>query len=223
MNFMQLLNSLDELLFEVMSWLVFFPVTLWRTLTQPLKMMEYADRELRDREDEQYADTLSPPLFLLLALFLSHGLELTFGHGANPVEADTSGLANLVNDDTSLLMLRLVIFSVIPLALAVSVVIAKKERLTRARLKAPFYAQCYPAAPFALLVGIAAILLQSDGPEMRAAALALLAAVATGYFALQTVWFRRHLASGLALALFYAGIGFGGGVVFATGIARLFA
>lgn len=28
MNFMQWLNSLDELLYEVVSWIVFFPVTL---------------------------------------------------------------------------------------------------------------------------------------------------------------------------------------------------
>lgn len=32
MDFMKWLNSLDELLYEVMSWLVFFPLTLWRAL-----------------------------------------------------------------------------------------------------------------------------------------------------------------------------------------------
>ena len=45
MHFMQLLKSLDELLYEVMSWLVFFPLTLWRTLTQPITMMEYAESQ----------------------------------------------------------------------------------------------------------------------------------------------------------------------------------
>lgn len=58
---MKWLNSLDELLYEVMSWLVFYPLTLWRTLLQPIGMMKYADRQLDLPEAEQYTDALSPP------------------------------------------------------------------------------------------------------------------------------------------------------------------
>ena len=36
MNFLKLIQSLDELLYEIMSWLIFYPVTLWRALTRPL-------------------------------------------------------------------------------------------------------------------------------------------------------------------------------------------
>lgn len=61
MDFMKWLNSLDELLYEVMSWLVFYPLTLWRTLLQPIGMMKYADRQLDLPEAEQYTDALSPP------------------------------------------------------------------------------------------------------------------------------------------------------------------
>ena len=64
MNFMQLITSLDELLYEVMSWLIFFPVTLWRALRRPVEMMVYADTELSDAEDQQYIDTLNPPMLL---------------------------------------------------------------------------------------------------------------------------------------------------------------
>jgi len=39
MDFMRLLQSLEELLYELVSWLVFYPVTLWRTLTRPREMM----------------------------------------------------------------------------------------------------------------------------------------------------------------------------------------
>lgn len=62
---MKWLNSLDELLYGVMSWLVFYPLTLWRSLVRPLATMDYADRQLSLPEAEQYADALSPPLFLL--------------------------------------------------------------------------------------------------------------------------------------------------------------
>ena len=33
MDFMKLLKSLEELLYEVVSWLVFYPLTLWHSLT----------------------------------------------------------------------------------------------------------------------------------------------------------------------------------------------
>ncbi|MBX7489423.1 hypothetical protein K3177_12945 [Qipengyuania sp. GH25] len=83
MHFMQLLKSLDELLYEVMSWLVFFPLTLWRTLTQPITMMEYADSELHDPEEQQYEDALSPPLFLLLAILITQAISMSVDSGTN--------------------------------------------------------------------------------------------------------------------------------------------
>ena len=62
MHFVSLLKSLDDLLYQVVSWLVFYPITLWRVLRRPGAMMVYADRELADAEERQYEDTLSPPL-----------------------------------------------------------------------------------------------------------------------------------------------------------------
>lgn len=41
MIFMNLLKSLDDLLFEIMGWLVFYPFTFWRTLRHPWRMMDY--------------------------------------------------------------------------------------------------------------------------------------------------------------------------------------
>jgi len=35
-------------------------------------MMAYSDAELHEGIEQQYTDTLSPPLFLLLTLILSH-------------------------------------------------------------------------------------------------------------------------------------------------------
>lgn len=58
---MKLLKSLEELLYELVAWLVFYPLTMWRSVITPLRMMRYADIELSDRLDDQYDDTLSPP------------------------------------------------------------------------------------------------------------------------------------------------------------------
>ncbi|HEY6814015.1 MAG TPA: hypothetical protein VI168_00615 [Croceibacterium sp.] len=219
---MQLLRSLDELLYEVMGWLVFFPLTLWRTLRHPLQMMEYASRELGDAEERQYDDTLSPPLFLLLALLVAHGLELAFLAGVNPIIADKRGLAGLVNDDTALLVLRLALFSLIPLVLAVSLLVGKRQAITRQALKAPFYGQCYTAAPFALLLGISSLLMQAKAPWAMLAGFALLILVIGAYFAVQVAWFRKHLRAGPLRTLAHSASGFVAGLALMVVVALLF-
>lgn len=197
MNFMQFLRSFDDLLYEIVTWLVFYPVTLWRTVRRPLAMMAYADTELSDTPEEQYTDTLSPPLFLLPTLLLSHGIELALV-GQNPVVASNKGLASLISDDTSLLLMRLVFFSIFPLIMAVGLLRRQRVRLTRASLRQPFYAQCYPTALFALVLGLGALLLQLNrGPEVHAAGAALIAAALLWYGIVQTRWFARMLGVGV--------------------------
>ena len=221
MDFMKLLNSLDELLYEVMSWLVFFPLTLWRTIVHPLTMMEYADEETHDREERQYEDTLSPPLFLLVALVLSHGLELALLPGENEIVQSRRGLAGLVNDDTSLLLLRLGIFSLFPLNMATLLLHAKRQRLTRRSLKPPFYAQCFTAGPFALATGIGMTLVSLDDVRESLAGLVVILATMAWYLAVQVAWFRRQLSTGVIWAINRAALGLLAGVIATIGLAWL--
>ena len=167
MNFLTILKSLDDLLYEVMSWLVFYRLTLWRALTQPLVMMRYADTELKDAPERQYTDVLSPPLFLLLTLLISHMVELAV-IGDSPLIASRRGLAVLISDDTSLIALRMVAFATFPLTMAVRMVRAKRQKLERETLKLPFYSQCYAAGPLALMFSVGTTL----GCRMRAASAA---------------------------------------------------
>ena len=48
MDFVKLLKSFEELLYEVMALLVFVPRTFYLTLRYPQRMMDYADTELGD-------------------------------------------------------------------------------------------------------------------------------------------------------------------------------
>lgn len=197
MNFLQWLNSLGELLYEVMSWLVFFPVTLWRAVRHPLRTMAYSDAELGQADDEQYTDVLSPPLFLTLALLLSHMLALAMGNVSNPILASKDGLAGLVKDETSFLILRLVIFSFFPMMLATRLTTAKRVPLTRKGLKAPFYAQCFPAAPFALFLGVGTSLSTAKVDWAGVVGPAVIVATILGYVAVQSIWFSRELSTGI--------------------------
>jgi hypothetical protein len=206
MGFMQFLKSLDDLLYEIVTWLVFYPITLWRTLRHPWQMMDYADTELEDRPEQQYTDTLSPPLFLLLTLLLSHAVELTV-LGQSPLVKDTTGIAGLITDDTTLLLLRLLIFSTFPLIMALRMVRKQKLALTRDTLRQPFYSQCYLAGPFALLIGLGSIATQLHWRDAQLAGAALMTLAFLWYGGFQTRWFARKLQVPLWRAFVIASVG----------------
>jgi hypothetical protein len=200
MPFLQFLKSLDDLLYELMSWLVFFPVTLWRAIVRPLATMDYADRELGENLERQYDETLSPPQFLLVTLLVSHAIELALV-GQSEVVADKAGLAALVKDDTSLLLLRLVIFSLFPLIMAVAWVRQSGIRLTRNSLRDPFYAQCFPVGPLALALGIGTIAAGMRESWLVIGGAVLIVAASIWYGIVQIIWFRRRMKSGWLRAL----------------------
>lgn len=197
MDFMRLLKSLEELLYELASWLVFYPMTMWRTLRRPQAMMRYADVELADDVAEQYTDTLSPPLFLLITLLIAHGFELALVRQETPW-APPSFLAS----DANLLMFRAVAFSVFPLLMALALLRHRGIRIDRNTLKRPFYSQCYVAAPFALLASAGGLLTRIDTAETRLAGLALFGLATLWYLTVETRWFARHLDLSLPRAAF---------------------
>lgn len=201
MDFMKWLNSLGDLLYEVMSWLVFYPITLWRTSTRPLAMMRYSDTELNDAPDEQFNDTLNPPLFLILSLLLTQAIDQVLGGGVNPIVAKQTGLASLVTDNTTLLALRLVLFSLFPLIMATCFVRAHGVGLTRESLKAPFYAQCYACGPFALTLGLGTSIAHLSVPHAQIGGVVLALAAIAGYLVAETLWFSRHVPQGIIRAL----------------------
>ena len=192
MNFFNLLQSLDELLYEVMSWLVFYPITLWRTLVHPLKMMDYSDLEQGDAEEQQYTDTLSPPLFLLLSLILVHAAELALV-GTEAVVTSKIGLSALVSTNTDLIMLRIVTYSLFAVLMATRLVRARQVELTRQTLRAPFYSQCYVVALLAILLGAATILIRLAHTWSLVTGVVLALAALLWFGTLQTAWFVQHL------------------------------
>jgi hypothetical protein len=203
MNFFSLLQSLDELLYEVMSWLVFYPLTLWQALVRPLKMMDYSDVEQGDDASQQYTDTLSPPLFLLLSLIIVHAAEIALV-GNDAVVTSKIGLSAFVSNNTDLIMLRIVTYSLFPVMMATRMVRAQKLPLNRDTLRAPFYSQCYVAAVLSILLGSGEILIKlaHHWQVVTGAVLSLLALLWFGF--LQTAWFNQHLKCGRLRAFGHA-------------------
>lgn len=192
---MKWISSLDEILYEVASWLLFFPLTLYRAVVRPLVMMEYADEQLLLPQEDQYSAALSPPLFLALSLLLSHSFSMALGQ-SDAIIADTRGLAGLVNDQASELALRIVVFAGFSLFAATRLVRVRGLPIDRKSLQTPFYAQCYPTAIFALFMGIGISLMIIPGTATITAGAVIAVASIVNYFVIQMRWFRKNLGIG---------------------------
>jgi len=192
MDFFKLIQSLDELLFEVVSWLLFYPVTLWRVIKSPLKIMAAAECELIQAERRQFDDTIPPPLFLALTFIVINIVELTvLGHSylatVNPE------LSRTIGSDTNLTILRIMIISLLPLTAAIRLLRARGVRIDRPAIKAPFYSQCYAAALFGIMLALAIV---SEGWELSYTGPAFLSVMALAFvwlFLIEANWFAAQL------------------------------
>ena len=185
MDFMKLLKSLDELLYELVTWLLFYPLTLWRIIRHPHRMLAYAESELTDKEGSQFDDALSPPILLLLTLVLLHILETVADNTSAPA------LPGFLADNRNLIVFRAAALSLFPLLFAITRLKVKKSRLARSSLKPAFYSQSYAAVPLILGCSIGVQVAMHDTPLLIGIGTATATLAVTWYVAVQTVWSQR--------------------------------
>lgn len=191
MEFLKFIRSLEELLYEVMTWLLFYPRTLWRVLRHPLKLAAQAEAEMNEKDDEQFNDLVSPPLFLMLSILLAHALEI--GLHAN-LSAFTSGMAREVtSSDANLLIFRAVTFSLFPLLMAVGLLGRQRREIDRKTLRRPFFLQCFIASPFVVSLSVASVFARLGFPLT---ATLMTSSAVVWYLGVETEWFRSRLGIG---------------------------
>jgi len=203
MDFFKLIEQLDEILYRVASWLLFYPITLWRMVWSPIKTMQSVEGELKEAEPKQFEDTVPPPLFLLLTIIVIHAIELGAA-GESDLVTNNRGLGTLISSDTSLIIFRIMMYSILPLAAALRLNRAKRLPVDSETLKAPFFAQCYAAGLFVLLSdGVALVVerhLSFDDPGYYA----VLGASLLWLLAVEARWFAVQLGVSIARGLVQA-------------------
>lgn len=191
MDFLKILKSFEEFLYEAVTWLVFFPRTLWRVVRHPQRMARYADDELGDPLRSQFTDALSPPLFLLLAVLLAHALEIAM-HATMPVTVNELS-RTVFGSQQNLLIYRAITFGIWPLIATVYLLHRTRTPLDRETMRRPFYVQCYLAAPFAIALSSGTVFVRMKDPTTQLVGLFVMAVACLWYVCVQAHWFRLTL------------------------------
>jgi hypothetical protein len=143
---------------------------------------------------------------LILTVVISQAIGLAV-LGTNPIVQSRRGLAGLVNDNTTLLLLRLMLFALFAVVVATRKVRRSGFGLERMTLKPAFYAQCYAISPVALLVGVGTVSFGQRHIALEVAGAFAFVAALLFYGIVQTLWFKRELGSSLGRSAFDALIG----------------
>jgi hypothetical protein len=219
MDLLKLIRSFEELLFEVLSWLVYYPRTLWLVLRHPLRTMAYANHEEPKDGTDRYPDTLSPPLTLLLTVALSHGAELALGVTPPAATGDVERM--VLDNDQNFIVLRSLVYGMLPLMAAVQVARARHLPPERRYLRPPFLAQCYLTAVLAGAMTAASLTGRLGLPMAQGiAAFAALTAL-LWYAVIQVRLFEATLGLTRPRAIVLALKAFGGAVAYALGLALI--
>jgi hypothetical protein len=197
MNFVQIIRTLEDLLYEVMTWLIFYPRTLWRCVVRPGAIMAYTADELRDTTEGRFADLLSPPLFLMLSLLIAHGAEKALGVGTEET-AEVLGETGrmIVASEQNLLLFRSFLFALFPLVATVGLIRRKGGVLDRNTMKDPFYQQCYFGGTYGLAVSTGSAMGRHGEQPVELAGVALLLVGFIWYLWVQSRWIKRELSVG---------------------------
>lgn len=196
MPFLLFLKSFEVLLYEIMSWLVFYPRTLWRAMRHPLQIMERTERELELAPAEQFRDIVSPPIFLLITVVAANGFEVALV-GNNALIDNGIGLAGLITDNTSLILFRLIAFASLPMLTGVFALVAMRRPVDRDTLQPFFYAQCFATTPVVLLCSVAETITRLPQASANIPAAFFFVAAALFYIGVEASWFRREAKQGL--------------------------
>ena len=206
MDFMKVLRSLEEFLYEIMSWLVFYPRTVFRILRHPAAMADYTLGEMGKEEAQRFSEAISPPLALILSLLLGHVAEMVEDPA---MQFPPNRIGQIIFDSQQgLLLFRSVCFGTFALIASISIMHRMKHPVNRETLRGPFYVQSYLVAPFAILVSLSGLAARLGGGPVRIVATAVAVASVAWYIGARAIVYRHLTGASRVRSLAIAGFNF---------------
>jgi hypothetical protein len=151
-----LLKSIDEVVFEIISWMFLWPKTLVHVIRHPGGISAYVDDELTKQSDDRFDNMMSPALFFALSIapafifreFL--GLEGKTALLVKPIENLISQLTQHTFTPEETFSVTAICYAACPFAFSILTAAAAREELSRSCIRAHFFKQCYCVTPLLL-------------------------------------------------------------------------
>jgi hypothetical protein len=141
MDFLKLIQSLQDLIFEIVVWALLIPKTLFRAIFRPAWMVKYVNQEFEKPADEQFDEYMPPGLFFLAMAVIPSAL-FTWVQNMNFNLIESLSQLNETNLLTSALTTLISI-----LIYLVWIKWLNKHPVKRSGLKRLFMIQCYLVTP----------------------------------------------------------------------------
>ncbi len=141
MDFLKIIQSLQDLVYEIVVWALLLPKTILRAVLRPDLMTAYVNQEWGKEPEEQFDEYLSPTLFFLLVAVLPSAMftwmtDASFAPNSAWAQLTESNLITSTITTTITLLIYLVWLEWL-----------NKRPLRRSGLKRLFFIQCYLITP----------------------------------------------------------------------------
>lgn len=174
MDIFNLPKVIEQGIYDVMMWILFFPLTLGRMIIRPRKTLAYVREQALEDPDLAFTDAMRPAIFLAIAIIIGNFFSPDDFETLRKAAPNEFGKAIYATWMTAAAF-SVVAACLIPLVGALLLDLLTPGKITRATMRIPFDQQCYIGAPstlaFALLAGVGAQIFGVIGSHGVASAL----------------------------------------------------
>lgn len=136
MNLVDLLQSLEDAVFEAIAWIMLLPKTLLRAVIKPVESIAYVNEEFKKDAGKRFDEYLSPVVFwLMVAVIPAAYASLSIEDRAGRDFSSAIEESNLVQ--TAFIVL------ITPLMYMTIMEWVNKRPIRKSSLRRQFYIQCY--------------------------------------------------------------------------------
>jgi len=149
MSQFKILQVLEDVIFEIMAWLMLLPKTLFHVIFAPAKSIQYVNDEWEKKPDDRFDEFLSPIFFWILVAVLPLTYTLL-----TEKELQQGGILAVFLE--SKILLGAVVAS-LPLLIYVTwIELTNNRPIRKSALQKMFYVQCYITSPAILIITLVA-------------------------------------------------------------------
>lgn len=149
MNTLRILQSIEDLVYEVALWIIFIPRTFVKVLRDPLWAYSYVDAEFRKETSKRFEHYIPPLLFWITTGLIPYLLLFDYLKSiAQSRIAQESEWSQFLQLPWETRLLIVAVFALAgPLGFSALIQKAKRESIDRETLKRTFYTQCLCFTP----------------------------------------------------------------------------